>query len=107
MMFFRFTHDYRDDGILLAQIDMRAEIFGDHGEWFVGEIEAEDLDAREWRPLVPGSRLKSRTFRRLREDPDMRRRIEQEFAAHCRAHGGDGLLDAEERKYRHARESVG
>jgi hypothetical protein len=106
MMFFRFTHEYRDAGVYLAQIEMRAEIFGEHDEWFVGEIAAEDLDTREWTPLENGSRLRGAIFRRLVQDQAMRSRIGIEFTRHCIAHGGDGLLDVAERALDHKREEA-
>lgn len=104
MMHYRYSYDMTDpdSGALLAQLDVRAEIFGLRGKWFRGEIEVVDLDTGEWCALIPGSRLHSKMSRQLME---RRSAIDLEWAAHVDMHGEDGLLDATEMRHRHAYEA--
>lgn len=107
MMWFPFTYDMYDQpsGALLAQIELRSEVHGVKGDWFLGAMEVVDLDTGAWREIGPGSALYDACWKQLRT-PDMTGRIDLDFNAHCDMHGEDGLLDAAELKWRHTCEDV-
>lgn len=109
MMHFPFTYDMYDQpsGTLLAQIELRAEVHGIIGDWFLGALEVVDLNSGEWREIGIGTvRQRSALYNecwRLLNTPAMRQRIDLDYTAHCDAHGEDGLLDVMERALDHKR----
>jgi len=108
MMHFPFTYDMYDQpsGALLAQIELRAEVHGIIGDWFLGATEVVDLHTGDWCEIGPGSALWESCWKELRK-PEIERRIDVEFTAYCNCHGEDGLLDEMERRLDHRRaESV-
>jgi len=106
-MHFPFTYDMYDQpsGALLAQIELRAEVHGVRGDWFLGATEVVDLDTGDWREIGPGSPLWEACWKQLRT-PEVTSRIDLDYTAHCDANGEDGLLDAAERRWRHAYEEA-